>query len=284
MRGEWDRCVPRETITKDGVQQLVTPLARPRRGVYSERLLKRRVNTQLASRLVAQRPLNSMRLAVSERASRSRPPGTDVTDGTPDQGDEVVAPAMADPMEDPAGPLSERPEAVDSPELTSPELTPAIVSLRAWLADARGTAEPNPAIARSAPAASPNRASSIIPSNRPRTETPRRAASASTQARRSWSSRMPTTVDLVGAMTPLTVIRGVYSSGAERWQPGGGRQTKALRPRSAPAAASPRKRRLRLRPNQVASGACGGFRGGSQAVGALPGRSLLGQPGNPAGL
>src|ERR1700722_4586004 len=33
---------------------------------------------------------------------------------------------------------------------------------------------------------------------------------------------MPTTVDLEVAMTSLTVIRGVYSSGAERWQAGGG--------------------------------------------------------------
>lgn len=50
-------------------------------------------------------------------------------------------------------------------------------------------------------AVSPVRAPSIIPSKRTRTETPRRAASASTQARRSWSRRMPTTVDLVVAMT-----------------------------------------------------------------------------------
>jgi hypothetical protein len=33
---------------------------------------------------------------------------------------------------------------------------------------------------------------------------------------------MPTTVDLEVAMTSLTVMRGVYSSGAERWQAGGG--------------------------------------------------------------
>ena len=79
-------------------------------------------------------------------------------------------------------------------------------------------------MARVASARSPVRASSIIPSNRPRMETPRRCASASTQARRSWSSRIPTTVDLEVAMTSLTVIRGVYSSGAERWQAGGGRR------------------------------------------------------------
>ena len=77
-------------------------------------------------------------------------------------------------------------------------------------------------MARLASAGPPVRASSIIPSNRPRIETPRRAASASTQARRSWSRRMPTTVDLEVAMAPLTVIRGVYISGAEWWQPGGG--------------------------------------------------------------
>jgi hypothetical protein len=33
---------------------------------------------------------------------------------------------------------------------------------------------------------------------------------------------MPTTVDLEVAMAPLTVIRAVYISGAEWWQPGGG--------------------------------------------------------------
>jgi hypothetical protein len=37
-------------------------------------------------------------------------------------------------------------------------------------------------------------------------------------------------VDLEVAMTSLTVIRGVYSSGAERWQAGGGRRALASLP------------------------------------------------------
>ena len=85
-------------------------------------------------------------------------------------------------------------------------------------------------MARLASVAPPLRASSIIPSKRPRIETPRRAASASTQARRSWSRRMPTTVDFEVAIAPLTVIRGVYSSGAEWWQPGGGHRRRGHLP------------------------------------------------------
>ena len=178
-------------------------------------MLKRRVNTQFLRRLLAQRPLSSMRLAVSEKASRIRPPGTDVTDVTPAHGDDVEAPGS----EDPALTVSDGVDGVDA--VGSCELGAATVSSAAWAIDGPGAAEPSPAIARSASSDSSKRASSIIPSNKPRTETPRRAASASTQARRSWSSRMPTTVDLVVAMTPLTVIPTVYISGAERWQPGG---------------------------------------------------------------
>jgi len=55
-------------------------------------------------------------------------------------------------------------------------------------------AEPEPAAASGS--VSPARARSIIRSKRTRTVTPCSAASVSTQARRSWSSRTPRTVDL----------------------------------------------------------------------------------------
>ena len=47
----------------------------------------RRVNTQRSNRFVAKRPLNSMRLAVREKASRIRPLGRAVATPTPDHGD-----------------------------------------------------------------------------------------------------------------------------------------------------------------------------------------------------
>ena len=186
--------VPRETITKE----VLPPCAAARRcvddgGVYRERRPQRRVNTHCSNLLVATRPLNSMRLAVREKASRIRPVGRAVTAPTLDQGDE----GAGEPDDEAAAVASGSPAGA-------------------------GVADPRPAMARLASAGPPLRASSIIPSNRPRMETPRRAASASTQARRSWSRRMPTTVDLEVAMAPLTVIRAVYISGAEWWQPGGG--------------------------------------------------------------
>ena len=186
--------VPRETITKE----VLPPCAAARRcvddgGVYRERRPQRHVNTHCSNLLVATRPLNSMRLAVREKASRIRPVGRAVTAPTLDQGDE----GAGEPDDEAAAVASGSPAGA-------------------------GVADPRPAMARLASAGPPVRASSIIPSNRPRMETPRRAASASTQARRSWSRRMPTTVDLEVAMAPLTVIRAVYISGAEWWQPGGG--------------------------------------------------------------
>ena len=210
------RCVPRETITKRGS---ATTRARPpgvsRRGVYSGRRPHRRVNTQLSNLFVATRPLNSMRLAVSENASRIRPVGRAVTMPTPDQGDEAGG-----ELEDEEGPAFALPDWPMSVDRRAPG--PASACSAGVTAVAAGAADPKPAMARLASAGPPLRASSIIPSNRPRIETPRRAASASTQARRSWSRRMPTTVDFEVAMAPFTVILGVYISGAEWWQPGGG--------------------------------------------------------------
>jgi hypothetical protein len=190
--------VPRETISK-GVLPPLPRVGTPAfgEGVYSERRPQRRVNTQLSNLFAATRPLSSIRLAVSEKASRIRPVGRAVTAPTPDHGDEADG------------------EFDDEPE--------AAASSAGGTAAGAGAVDPRPAMARLASVGPPPRASSIIPSNRPRIETPRRAASASTQARRSWSRRMPTTVDLEVAMAPLTVIRAVYISGAEWWQPGGGR-------------------------------------------------------------
>ena len=182
-------------------------------GVYSERRPHRRVNTQLSNRFVAMRPLNSIKLAVRENASRISPVGSAVTAPTPDHGDPAGG-GFADEV----GPAFTLPSCPASAGC-APETATVSAGETLWAA---GAADPRPSMARVASARSPVRASSIIPSNKPRIETPRRSASASTQARRSWSSRMPTTVDLEVAMTSLTVIRGVYSSGAERWQAGGG--------------------------------------------------------------
>jgi hypothetical protein len=154
---------------------------------------------------------------VREKASRIRPVGSAVTAPTPAQGDEADGEVDDEDKDDVACRLPGCPRSMGccapaSASLPSPGGTGA----------GAGPADPRPAMARLASVAPPLRASSIIPSKRPRIETPRRAASASTQARRSWSRRMPTTVDLEVAMAPLTVIRGVYISGAEWWQPGGG--------------------------------------------------------------
>ena len=153
-----------------------------------------------------------------EKASRISPVGRAVTTPTPDHGD------PGEGFGDERGPAS-APAGCPAPSgCCSP--ASATVSSAGGTPWPAGDADPRPAMARVASARSPVRASSIIPSNRPRMETPRRCASASTQARRSWSSRIPTTVDLEVAMTSLTVIRGVYSSGAERWQAGGGRRAR----------------------------------------------------------
>ncbi len=174
----------------------------------------RRVNTQRSNRFAARRPLSSITLAVSEKASRIRLVGRTVTAPTPDQGDE------SDGRDDAALTLSGRSTATGRCAPAS-----AVGSSAGSSAATAGAADPRPAIARLASAGPPVRASSIIPSNRPRIETPRRAASASTQARRSWSRRMPTTVDFEVAMAPLTVIPGVYIGGrrmvaARWWAPG----------------------------------------------------------------
>ena len=150
-----------------------------------------------------------------EKASRISPVGRAVTAPTPDQ-DDPAGGGFVD-EQGPAFTLPGRPIWVGCCSPWSAPIPPA-----GGTACTAGAADPRPAMACVASARAPVRASSIIPSNRPRIETPRRSASASTQARRSWSSRMPTTVDLEVAMTSLTVMRGVYSSGAERWQAGGG--------------------------------------------------------------
>ena len=164
---------------------------------------------------MATRPLNSIKLAVREKASRISLVGRAVTAPTPDQDDA-----------DGGGSDDEEVRRLHSPAAPLRGLWCAggRPGLPAWWNCRRcgSCATPGRQWPASLPLGPPVRASSIIPSNRPRIETPRRSASASTQARRSWSRRMPTTVDLEVAMTPLTVIRGVYISGAERWQPGGG--------------------------------------------------------------
>ncbi len=191
------RCVPRETISKRRMQRTLLGLSSPGdpRRCY-ELPTKRRVNTQLLSLLVAQRPPNSRRLVESEKASRSRPPGTPVTDPMPGHGDDGGALTRCSDSD------------ADAPSRTVDAGTSSTDGRN--VEAGAGTVSSGRSAAVSTPS---ERASSIIPSKRPRTETPRRAASASTQARRSWSSRMPTTVDLVVAMTRLTVIRGVYING-----------------------------------------------------------------------
>jgi hypothetical protein len=208
--------VPRETISKKRCRRFLTSVPCVRAGVYRARRPHRRVNAQRSNRSAASRPLNSMRLAVSEKASRTRPVGRAVTAPTPDQGDEDDGEADDEdaPCTLPGCPTAPGCGARGTAVVSWAGVTPAVA----------GAAEPRPAMARLASAGPPVRASSIIPSNRPRIETPRRAASASTQARRSWSRRIPTTVDFEVAMAPLTVIPAVYIVGAEWWQPGGGRR------------------------------------------------------------
>ena len=235
--------VPRETISKKPRRRFPTSVQCVREGVYRARRPHRRVNTQRSNRFAASRPLNSMRLAVSEKASRTRLVGRAVTAPTPDQGDEDDGEADDGnaPCTLPAWPTAAGCGAPGSSVVCWPGVT-AIVA---------GPADPRPAMARLASAGPPVRASSIIPSNRPRIETPRRAASASTQARRSWSRRMPTTVDFEVAMAPLTVIPGVYIGGAEWWQPGGGRRRRGS-PRTASGTHRPtRPRRQTRRPRRA---------------------------------
>jgi hypothetical protein len=161
-------------------------------GVYTERSVRCLVNTQPPSLLAAHRPPDSIRLAVSEHAPRMRPPGRAVTDPKSGKSDRPGNARKGD--DDSVLTLP-----IGAPVASSSGLDFAVVSTGGPPAGP-GAAPPNPATARAAPTASPERASSIIPSKSPRTETPRRAASPSTQARRSWSRRMPTTLDLVVAM------------------------------------------------------------------------------------
>ena len=124
-------------------------------------------------------------------------------DGADEEADQVVTPsAGAAAGSSPASGVSPRPSSVRRSSVAGPD------------------AEPRPATARALSAVSPVRASSIIPSNKTRTETPRRPASASTHERRLWSSLRPRTVDFEVAMAALTLIPGVYGSGVERWQGG----------------------------------------------------------------
>lgn len=161
-------------------------------GVYTERSPRCLVNAQPPSRLVAHRPLDSIRLTVSEHAPRMRPPGRAMTDPKSGKSDRPGNARKGD--DDPV--LTLRAGTADA---SSSGLGVAIVS-SAGGPPAGPDAEPDPSMAPAAPGDSPERASSIIPSKSPRIETPRRAASPSTQARRSWSRRMPTTVDFVVAM------------------------------------------------------------------------------------
>ena len=185
--------VPRETIPIRRPDANSGPAPLGRGGVYAERSAQARVNGQPASLLVAHRPVISIRPAVTENAPRIRPPGTAVTGPRLGHGDEPGAPPSA------VGggvPTLSGCSGVD----TSFDLGAAACSGRSS-PPALAADDPEPAVARAASAFSPDRAPSIIPSKSPRTETPRRAASASTHARRSWSSRIPTTVDLLVAMT-----------------------------------------------------------------------------------
>jgi hypothetical protein len=91
LLGVTNRRVPRETIRKLAVQPLCWTPPRGDCCVNSYRLATRRVNTQLLSLFVAQRPPSSKRLVVSERASRIRPPGRAATVPTPDRAGEGAA-------------------------------------------------------------------------------------------------------------------------------------------------------------------------------------------------
>ena len=136
---------------------------------YAERPPRSFVSGQLSILLRAHRPLILISPVVMENAPRTMPLGS--------------------PVEEEVAGASSTPDA----SATRPPLLSTTTG---------ASVDPEPAIARAASSAvSPVRAPSIIPSKSARTETPRRAASASTQARRSWSRRMPTTVDLVVAMT-----------------------------------------------------------------------------------
>ncbi len=143
-------------------------------GVYSGRSTQRRVNAQLTSLFAAQRPLASIRLAVSEKAPRAMPPGIPVT--SPRPGTDGAAGVRRGGGGDSASTLPGAPVFIRSSWSDA-----ATVDVMA----AGSVAEPGIIATCAALSDSSARASSIIPSNRPRTETPRRAASASTQARRS---------------------------------------------------------------------------------------------------
>jgi len=158
---------------------------------YAERPPRSLVTGQLSILLRAHRPLLLISPVVMENAPRTMPLGSPVREPRSGKGDEPDRDAdwVLTPSEEVTTDASSIPDA-------SPTRPPLLSVTTGAGADA------NPAIARAASSAvSPVRAPSIIPSKRTRTETPRRAASASTQARRLWSRRMPTTVDLVVAMT-----------------------------------------------------------------------------------
>jgi len=156
---------------------------------YAERPPRSLVTGQLSILLRAHRPLLLISPVVMENAPRIMPLGSPVSE--PRSGNEPDRDAdwVLTPSEEEAADASSTPDA----SLTRSPLMSVTTG---------AGVDPEPAIARAASSAlSPVRAPSIIPSKSTRTDTPRRAASASSQARRSWSRRMPTTVDLVVAMT-----------------------------------------------------------------------------------
>ena len=156
------------------------------------------VNTQWLSRLVAQRPPNSRRPSTARRPRGSGRRANPSPDPTPGHGEKTAR-------------WASRGCGSDAGRLFRTRRRRDLVDRRAERRG--GSCDGILPGTSTAVSTSSERASSIIPSKRPRTETPRRAASASTQARRSWSSRIPTTVDLVVAMTGLTVTRSVYNGG-----------------------------------------------------------------------
>ena len=160
--------VPRETITKSDSSAITRCGRCCGVGVYSERSTQRRVNTQLLSRFVAWRPPDSITLAVRERAPRTMPQGIPATNPIPgtDGPDGVGRRVEASP----GRLLSCCSNGADPPEWDDVAISST---------DERNsrTGSPTESSERAtAGSVSPERASSIIPSNRPRTETPRRAA------------------------------------------------------------------------------------------------------------
>ena len=175
--------VPRETISKSDRAPITLCGRCCGVGVYNERSTQRRVNAQLLSRFVAWRPLDSIMLAVSEKAPRRMPQGIPVTNPNPGTDDPCRVAGRVEAS--PGRALSCCSNGAVPPKWdgTATSSTDERNSCRGSPTESSGLATAG--TASPGRASSIERASSIIPSNRPRTETPRRAASASTQARRS---------------------------------------------------------------------------------------------------